>query len=364
MTEKCTNTNHSFTDDNRVKRRDHCLSAMDIFSGCGGLTLGLKRAGFRIIGAVDVDPAAVETYRANHQKVKVWERDIRDLAVSEIMSCLNIKEGGLDLLAGCPPCQGFSRMRTRNGPAPVDDERNDLLFEFVRLLEGLLPKSVMIENVPGLMYDWRMAKTYQKLGELGYRWDCNVVDAADYGVPQRRRRMILMASRLGNITIPNRKYKRRSVWHAIGDIPTPTKSRKALHRLLAKHGFAVQERIKRIPKDGGSRLSLGMEEQLPCHKKNQYIGFKDVYGRMAWDKVAPTLTRFCVNPSKGRFLHPEQDRAITLYEAALLQSFPRSYKFPTELGRGAIASMIGEALPPLLAERQARHLLKHLRSVK
>jgi DNA (cytosine-5)-methyltransferase 1 len=121
-------------------------------------------------------------------------------------------------------------------------------------------------------------------------------------------------------------------------------------------------RIKRIPHDGGSRMALGEADQLECHKRRKNNGFRDIYGRMSWDDVAPTLTRFCCNPSKGRFLHPDQDRAITPYEAALLQTFPRSYKFPVELGRGAICSMIGEAFPPLMGKRQAEYLRKHIES--
>ena len=142
-------------------------TAVDLFSGCGGLTLGLKQAGFRAVGAVEIDPLAVETYRANHPEVSVWETDIRDLLVSEVKETLGLGKGQLDLLAGCPPCQGFSSMRTLNGSNKVEDSRNDLVFEFLRFLEELRPKAVMMENVPGLMKDKRLVVFRQRLHKLG-----------------------------------------------------------------------------------------------------------------------------------------------------------------------------------------------------
>jgi DNA (cytosine-5)-methyltransferase 1 len=337
-------------------------TAIDVFSGCGGLTAGLRFAGFRVLAGIELDEAACLAYQLNHPEVSLFSQDIRTLSAGFILKALRIKKGDLVLLAGCPPCQGFSRMRTKNRSKPVRDERNDLIFEFARLVEGLLPQTVMLENVPGLKGDWRLKRVTKQLEALGYQWDCKVVDAADYGVPQRRKRMILMASRLGAITIPEGKSRRKTVREAIGEIPPPKNSRVTLHKLLAEHNDKVTERIKRIPKNGGSRSAWGRENQLDCHKR--LGGFRDVYGRMAWDKVAPTITRFCGNPSKGRFIHPEQNREISLYEAALLQSFPRSYKFPLSVGRGPIASMIGEALPPRLTEKQARYLLKHIQLSK
>lgn len=335
-------------------------TAIDVFSGCGGLTTGLRAAGFQVLAGVEIRPNARLAYGLNHPEAKLFE-DVRVLSVDTVMAAVSLRKGELDLLAGCPPCQGFSRMRTKNHAQPADDARNDLIFDFIRLVEGLLPKAIMLENVPGLKEDWRFREAIKRLEKAGYQWACEVVNAADYGVPQRRKRMILMASRLGPIAIPEGSSHHKTVRDAIGDLPTPRKSNKPLHKLLAEHGDEVSKRITQTPKDGGSRSAWGEENQLDCHKRLNH-GFHDVYGRMAWDDVAPTITRSCVNPSKGRFLHPTQNREISLYEAALLQSFPRSYKFPIEQGREAIASMIGEALPPLLAEKQARHVLKHIQA--
>lgn len=336
--------------------------AIDIFSGCGGLTSGLRAAGFQVVAGVEIKPDARLTYGLNHPEAALFE-DVRALSADTVLNAVNLKKGELDLLAGCPPCQGFSRMRTKNHAQPAEDARNELIFDFVRLVEGLLPKTIMMENVPGLKEDWRLKEATKRLEALGYRWACEVVNAADYGVPQRRKRMILMASRLGNVSIPEGNSKHKTVKDAIGDLPAPRNSRLPLHKLLAEHGDKVKSRIRETPANGGSRSAWGEENQLDCHKRLG-SGFRDVYGRMAWNDVSPTITRSCVNPSKGRFLHPKQNREISLYEAALLQTFPRSYKFPLSEGREAIASMIGEALPPLLAEKQARYLLKHIQSAQ
>lgn len=173
--------------------------AIDLFSGCGGLTLGLKRAGFQVVGAIEIDPLAVETYRANHRGVEIWSQDIRALSVAKVMRRLRLARGQLDLLSACPPCQGFSRMTTLNGRVAKNDPRNDLVFEFVRFVRGLLPKAVMMENVPGLTKDKRLLRVVRELEALGYKCTQGILDAANYGVPQRRRRFILLAGRRGSI---------------------------------------------------------------------------------------------------------------------------------------------------------------------
>ena len=153
--------------------------AIDLFSGCGGLTLGLKQAGFRVIGAVENDPTAVKTYRMNHRKTKVWDRDIQKLTVAQVRKALSLKKGELDLLAGCPPCQGFSSMTTLNGKHHTNDVRNDLVLEFLRFVKGLRPKAVMLENVPGLAKDERLKTLIEKLTELGYQCNAAILDAAN-----------------------------------------------------------------------------------------------------------------------------------------------------------------------------------------
>lgn len=335
-------------------------TAVDLFCGCGGLTVGLKRAGFRVLGAVDVDPLSVKTYKANHRDVTLWEKDIRELDPQELLDALGLKKGGLDLLAGCPPCQGFSTMRTLNGALMVDDPRNDLLLEFERFVEALRPRAVMMENVPGLADDKRFEAFLRKLKKLGYLGAHRVLNAAEYGVPQRRRRLIYLAGLGMEIPFADKAAKMKTVEEAIGGLPKAGQSGDPVHDMPENRTPKVLEVIRLIPKDGGSRRDLPEKFQLECHKRCN--GFKDVYGRMAWKEVAPTITSGCFNPSKGRFLHPEEDRAITMREAALLQGFPRRYKFPTTDNKSAVALMIGNALPPPFIAAHGRSIKRVLRN--
>lgn len=333
-------------------------AAIDLFCGCGGLTLGLKKAGFRVLGAVDIDPLSVMTYKANHRGVKVWETDIRELEPGEMLEKLKLKPGELDLLAGCPPCQGFSTIRTRKKGIQVDDPRNDLLFEFQRFVEEIRPRAVMLENVPGLAQDERFVSFCRRLGERGYVGDYRILNAAEYGVPQRRRRLIYLAGYDMEIPFADKNRILKTVKDAIGGLPKAGESGDPVHDMPEHRTPKVMEIIRRIPKNGGSRTDLPEEFQLACHKRCN--GFKDVYGRMAWDDVAPTITSGCFNPSKGRFLHPEEDRAITMREAALLQGFPRRYKFPTADNKSAVALMIGNALPPSFIAAHGRSIRRVL----
>jgi DNA (cytosine-5)-methyltransferase 1 len=341
----------------------HRPRAIDLFSGCGGLTLGLKKAGFEVVGAVEIDELAVATYSENHKAVQVWTDDIRRVEPIELMEKLGLRPGDLDLLAGCPPCQGFSSIRTlRRGS--VADDRNDLVFRFLDYVLALQPRAVMMENVPGLAADERMATLVSTLEAAGYTVQHRILDAADYGVPQRRRRLILLASRTGRIHFARRARLKPNVRTTLSKLPRPGRSGDAIHDVGETRSDAVKAIIARIPRDGGSRRDMGPEDQLACHIASG--GFHDVYGRMAWDRVAPTITGGCINPSKGRFLHPSQNRSITLREAALLQTFPRRYRFKLTRGKYRVAEMIGNALPPEFIRRHAqmirRHLLQHAES--
>jgi DNA (cytosine-5)-methyltransferase 1 len=335
--------------------------AIDLFCGCGGLTLGLKQAGLNVVGAIDIDSLAVETYRANHPEVFVWEDDISHISGLAMKRALGIRKGQLDLLAGCPPCQGFSRMRTLNGGREVVDRRNDLVFEFLRLVREFRPKTVMMENVPGLGDNVRIRLFSRHLRDLGYHCEHRILDAADHGVPQRRSRMMLLAGLYGPIDFAEDDTHRSTVRDAIAHLPPAGQSGDPLHDLGERRSKRIAELIALVPKDGGSRLDLGEEYQLACHRRSN--GFRDVYGRMSWDDVSPTITTGCFNPSKGRFLHPEHNRAITLREAALLQSFPPTYHFPASRGKSHVSSLIGNALPPEFIRRQAQCIGRYLSSI-
>jgi DNA (cytosine-5)-methyltransferase 1 len=215
----------------------------------------------------------------------------------------------------------------------------------------------MMENVPGLAKDARILKVAAALKRMGYICKYKVLDAADYGVPQRRRRFILVGGLGKEIPFGKPARKKRTVRQAFAQLDERAKN-DPLHNLPEKRSLKVMERIRAIPKNGGSRLDLGEEYQLECHRKCS--GFKDVYGRMTWDKVSPTITGGCFNPSKGRFIHPTEDRAISMREAALLQSFPPNYFFPVKYGKTPVAQMIGNALPPEFIRRHAASVFAYV----
>lgn len=338
-------------------------TAIDLFSGCGGLSLGLKQAGFQVACAVEIDPKAQETYSLNHDDVRLIPSDIRKLRVRTLMRELGMKAGQLDLLAGCPPCQGFSRIRTRNRSSSDADSRNDLIFEFLRFVRGFRPKAVMLENVPALKDDPRFKIFWEGMQSLGYRGQPEIQDAAMFGVPQRRRRLIYLAVR-GRYPLPklDADCEQKTVQDAIGDLGPAGMSGDPIHDIPETRTPKTLARIKAVPHDGGSRTDLPARFRLACHKKTD--GFKDVYGRMSWSSPAPTITGGCHNPSKGRFLHPVNDRAITLREAALLQGFPVTYRFNAAHGKEAIALMIGNALPPPFISAHATALIKSIQKHK
>ena len=346
-----------------ARRQQRNLTAVDLFSGAGGLTLGLRQAGFDVLAGVEKEKVPAATYRLNHPEVKCFEKDIKELGAVEMLKAIDLGRGELDLLAGCPPCQGFSTLRTRKKSNAFADDRNDLLFEFLRIVEAVSPKSIMMENVPSLAQDNRIKTFLNRISVLGYkvgRKNVRVEDASEYGVPQRRYRMILLASMTGQVkeaekseTITVRKCLDAAGLAPVGEASDP------LHDHVPIRTAHVAEIIRNIPKDGGSRSSLPEHLVLECHK-NQKSGFSDVYGRMSWDKVSPTITGGCGNPSKGRYLHPEEDRAISLREAALFQTFPADYQFDFTEGRGKVALMIGNALPPEFIRRHAMQISKSL----
>lgn len=347
---------------NKSERLERRLTAMDLFSGCGGLSCGLGLAGFEVRAAVEIEKKAQTTYKLNHPEVRLYENDIRTLDPAQILRDAGLKTGELDLLAGCPPCQGFSRLRTKNQKTSVKDERNNLVSDFLRFVVEMLPKTIMMENVPALGKDGRFTRMRNELTALGYETVVHVLDAADYEVPQRRKRLIMLASKVHTPMVASKVAPRVTVRKAFEGVGAPSMTKDALHAMPENRSQAVRDLIALIPKNGGSRTDLADHYQLECHKRSN--GFKDVYGRMEWDNVSPTITSGCNNPSKGRFLHPSYNRTITLREAALLQGFPKNYKFDTSHGKEAIALMIGNALPPPFIAAHANALRQGLESAR
>lgn len=332
-------------------------NSVDLFAGCGGLTEGMHKAGFKTRVAVELMPVAVKAYKLNHPETTVIQKDIRSVTADEIKNCLKGEE--LHLLAGCPPCQGFSSVRRLNKKENAEDDRNDLVNEYFRLVRELKPKTIMMENVPALKDYDLFKEIVAELDKLGYRPKVKILNVKDYGVPQSRRRLVLVGSLLGELNAAKAPGIKVTVEQAIGKLPSPISSDDPLHKVAAKHTPTVLERIKLTPKDGGSWKDLPEKYTLKCHKASN-VGFNDIYGRLRWKDYSTTITGGCLNPSKGRFLHPEQDRVISPREAAILQSFPETYKFPLDIPKQALALLIGNALPPEFSYHQSMNIHKHL----
>ena len=334
-------------------------NAIDLFSGCGGMTEGLIHAGFRVIAAVEIDKFASETYMANHKRhgVTLFETDIRKLQSEQIHELL----GGepLHLLAGCLPCQGFSSLRKKNRKKSSKDSRNSLILEYYRMVKELKPICIMLENVPGIENYTLFKKVFSQLKKLNYYPQYKIVNVADYGVPQRRKRLVMTGSLLGPIDVSEGNSRLFTVRDYIGNLENVEVTTDPVHRRYPHHSEAVMKRIRLTPPNGGSRQDLPDCYTLNCHRK-EGVGFNDIYGRLRWDDVSSTITGGCLNPSKGRFLHPEENRCITAREAALLQTFRKTYIFPEDIPLTHLSLMIGNALPPVFCEVQCANIHRKL----
>jgi DNA (cytosine-5)-methyltransferase 1 len=336
------------------------LTSIDLFAGAGGLSYGLTAEGFQMTAAVEIDPVSAESYSFNHQSTSIIVDDIRQVSGPRILKQVKLAPGELDLLTGCPPCQAFSTLRTRRRNQQLNDPSKELIIEMLRLVRSIRPRAVIVENVPGLADDKCFINFQLGLKQSGYQSTYAILNASDFGVPQRRKRLILIALRGREIPSGWSIYhcKRRTVRDAIGHLLPAGSSGDMLHDIPENRTPAMISRIKATPKNGGSRRDISPELQCACHTRID--GFKDVYGRMAWDDVSPTITSGCNNPSRGRFLHPEEDRAITLREAALLQTFPPSYQFCFDRGKEHVACQIGNAFPPDMIRPIARAISREL----
>ncbi|AFJ47173.1 putative site-specific DNA methylase [Shimwellia blattae DSM 4481 = NBRC 105725] len=319
--------------------------ALDLFCGSGAVSFGLNKAGFNVVGAVDFDALACKTYSANHPSVRLLQQDIRKVTPEQFSDLI---PNGLDLLVVCAPCQPFSNQnRTKN----AQDSRRNLVFESKKFINYFKPSVVFLENVPGLASTGIFLDYKNWLSKSGYVvMKPTKVNAATLGVPQRRMRMVLIATKKGlkDFSLNIETQSKITVSQAIGELPVPpigvsSDLKDPLH-FARRHSTLNIQRLEQIPKNGGGRESLPDYLQLNCHKKSKGSSFSDTYGRMRWDDVAPTLTTGCTDITKGRFAHPEQNRSITLREAARLQSFPDEYIFHGNSAQ--IATQIGNAVPP------------------
>lgn len=352
----------------------HIPTVIDLFSGPGGTGYGFKEAGFHILSAVELDQDAAKTYKEN-LGVSPKVVDIRELKPDIFRREIGIAKSELDVLVGCPPCQGFTRMRNNSGSS---DKRNDLVLTYLEFIREFQPKFVLFENVPGLIRTAHGKIYYTSLinglEALNYHFEQFLINAADYGVAQKRRRVIVIASKEKHeIKFPkathgnprSREVQKGSVkrWWTVTDeikrFPTLKSGESSSdfpNHFTRDLGETVLMFISHVPKDGGSRTDVPKELWLTCHQKHS--GHKDVYGRMQWSAPSNVITSGCTNVSKGRFVHPEQDRGISPREAAALQGFPDTYKFFG--GMDSISRQIGNAVPPPLAKVIAEMLKREL----
>jgi len=349
--------------------------AIDLFAGCGGLSRGLTKAGFHVRAAVEVDATAAKTYRKNHPQTKLIERDIYQVSAKELRELCG--DEPIVLLAGCAPCQGFCSLTVKNRR---EDPRNELVLRMATLIEGLKPTAVMMENVPGL--ENRGAKIFGEfvacLRAVGYQPKWQVVQMADYGVPQSRRRLVLLAGLGFEISFP-------AATHAKNPQPeSKVKKWLTLRDVIASQPMPVT--LSEAQKNGGPKkfkwhvvrdlqpqvaarldaaipgkrwLAMGESFRPMCHRSG-YDGFTNTYGRMSWEQTPVTMTGGCTTPCKGRFGHPDKKRTtISVREAALIQTFPRGYKFDTDQME-AVCEMIGNAVPPKFAKVAGKRIMEVL----
>lgn len=336
------------------------IEAVDLFCGVGGLSLGLRGAGIKIKAGLDFDPACEYPYKTNI-KSKFVLADVSKVTAKQINDLFS--PGSVRLLAGCAPCQPFSTLA--NGTDTSGDAKWTLLEEFARLVEEVLPEFVSMENVPRVVNHAPYKRFLATLRRLNYAVDSRQVRCADHGIPQERRRFVLVASRLGPIELPKVSKKLVSVRDAIGHLPPLSAGETDASDPLHKARSLTDVNLERIQasRPGGTWLDWPKELRSDCHQVESGGSFKSVYARMSWDKPSPTITTQCFNFGTGRFGHPEQDRAITLREAAILQSFPDSYVFvrPDEpVTFSVVGRLIGNAVPPKLGKVVGKVFRDHL----
>lgn len=357
---------------------DKPLCAVDLFAGAGGFSLGAILAGFELRAAIEKDGHASRTYKRNiknasKRRIAVFENDIGDVGPAELMSECGLVSGECDLLLGGPPCQGFSSHRL--GAAGVNDPRNELLLRYFAFVKALKPKFFLVENVPGLLQPKHaeyLDRFLTMAEENRYRVvGPAVLNARDFGVPQNRKRVFILgvSSEFGldEVQWPPRPTHAKAeeasdtgllAWRTAADAFLEHDQLDDPNAIHMNHTEALIETFRSTPLNGGSRSESN--RVLPCHKNHR--GHHDVYGRICVDHPSPTMTTACINPSKGRFVHPFEHHGITARQAARLQSFPDHFVF--EGGLMAAGVQIGNAVPVKLAESLCHQLASMLRNTR
>lgn len=344
-------------------------SVIDLFCGVGGLTHGLQLSGLNVVAGFDIENSCRFAYESNNNARFVL-RDITQVTGEELNNYFI--PNTVKILVGCAPCQPFSNYSLRYNKNGRKDNKWQLLYYFSDLVEDVLPEIISMENVPQLSHEKVFEDFLRQLQALGYHYSWQIVNCANYGVPQRRKRLVLLASRLGNIELIPPRFDEDhylTVRDAIGNLPIledgATDPLDPLHR-ASKLSELNKKRIRQsVP--GGSWNDWDENLKLPCHKKNTGKSYRSVYGRMEWDKPSPTITTQYYGYGNGRFGHPEQNRALSMREGALLQSFPANYQFldPNhQESNRSIGVHIGNAVPVELGRAIGISILEHLHDLE
>ncbi|MEM7509828.1 MAG: DNA (cytosine-5-)-methyltransferase [Bacteroidota bacterium] len=340
-------------------------STVDLFCGIGGLTHGLELEGLNVVAGYDIDESCRYAYEANNRASFIL-KNAKEIQPHEILSLYT--DRSKKILVGCAPCQPFSALTNRQD---IKDKKWDLLYYFSRLIKEVKPEIISMENVPTLKR-FQKGKVFDnfvnKLEENGYYIHHSIVFCPDYGLPQNRSRLVLLASKLGPITLINPTHSQdnyKTVRDVIAHLPPIEDGEQHNHDRLhrsSKLSPLNKTRIQNTP-EGGSWKDWDEDLVLECHKKQSGKSYSDVYGRMKWDQPSPTMTTKCTGLGNGRFGHPEQDRAISLREAALFQTFPQYYDF-IEPKKGLkptiISRHIGNAVPVDLGRVIAKSIKEHI----
>ena len=351
----------------RRKGRRPSIDAVDLFCGAGGLSYGLSQERIRVRSGFDLDPACEWPFKKN-VKARFFCGDVAELSGKELKKFY--RPSAVKLLAGCAPCQRFSNYTQKKSRS--NWQRWRLVDSFTRIALELKPEIITMENVPGLTRHRRFKVFMTALRDAGYSTWQGIVECADYGTPQRRQRLVVLASRLGPIrllTAAEFGVERQTVREAISTLHPvragETHGIDALHRASA----LTRKNMKRIEasRPGGTWRDWPEHLVLPCHRKASGAGYPSIYGRMQWDDQSPTITTQFYNYGSGRFGHPTQNRAITLREAALLQTFPRRYSFISDhasVNVRGLGRLIGNAVPVMLARVIGRSIVAHVAGAK
>jgi len=349
----------------KTMQPQRAIYAVDLFCGAGGLTHGLLDAGIKVKAGVDLDPVCEYPYEHNNH-AEFIKKSVTELAPGEI--CHFYRKGCLRLLAGCAPCQTFSTYNLKARSKEDKDKKWFLLLEFARLVREIKPELVTMENVPGLEEQDVFQIFLKTLRNEGYHVSHQVVSCAEYGIPQHRHRLVLLASRLGEIrllTPQEMRARKKTVRQAFRGLPSLRDGEQCQRDPLHQCSKLSELNLRRIraSKPGGTWRDWPKELIAECHKKDTGNTYGSVYGRMEWDQPAPTMTTQFFGFGNGRFGHPEEDRAISLREGAIIQSFPRKYQFakPDEpICQKNIGRLIGNAVPVKLGEVIGRSLVAHI----